>query len=295
MKLDNECRACLYKSQLKKVETMQGGGERYEKFRQGVKALCDNPPETYCAPLLARDINLLHLKIFGEIIDYSKEKSLFNSKLLSLEPQLYSLIMSAPDPLKEALKYAMAANYIDFARMCDLNEDSIDTVIAAAQRAEADGAVLNSFKKKLEKSETLCYLHDNCGEIVPDKILIRVILSLYPKIKVTSVVRGKPVINDVTVEDAYEVGLENYAKVIANGADIPGTYLKEISKEALAAIEKSDTVISKGLGNLETLYGEGYGIFYAFTCKCGHISKQFGVPLWSSVFLEEVVKNSCQS
>lgn len=295
MKLDNECLSCLYNSQLKKVEKDQGNGEKFELFRRGVKSLCDNPPATYCAPLLARDINLLHFDIFGEIIDYSKEKSLFNLKLLSLEQQLYSLIISAPDPIGEALKYAMAANYIDFARLCDLNEDSVETVIAAARRAEADAAVLNSFKRRLKNAKTLCFLHDNCGEIVLDKILIRVILDLYPQIRVTSIVRGKPVINDVTLKDAEEVGLNKIANVIPNGSDVPATYLKEISQEALSAIEESDVVISKGLGNLETLYGEGYGIFYAFTCKCAHISKQFNIPLWASAFIEEYGKNSCVS
>lgn len=289
MKLDDECRACLYNSQLKKVEKDQRDAEKIKLFRQGVKSLCETPPIKYCAPLLARDINLLHFKIFGGIIDYSKEKTLFNTKLLALEPQLYSLIISSPDPIAEGLKYAMASNFIDFARLCDLNEGSISTVIEAARKATVNESALQSFKLRLEKGKTLCYLHDNCGEIVLDKILIRVILSLYPQIKVTSVVRGKPVINDVTEADADEVGLKEFSTVISNGTDVPGTYLKEISAPALEAITTSDIVISKGLGNLETLYGCGYSVFYAFTCKCNHISKQFGVPMWSSVFLEENV------
>ncbi len=286
MKFNDECRACLYNSQLKKVAKAKDG-DGYELFKQGVKQLCDNPPDDYCAPLLARDINLLHRDIFGEIIDYSAEKSLFNRRLLSLEPELYALITSAPDPLAEALKYAMAANYIDFARLSDLSGDSIETVIAAARRASVDCAVLSSFKRRLAGAWSLCVLHDNCGEIVLDKILIRVILACYPKISVTSVVRGKPVINDVTLTDAEEVGLGGFARVIPNGTDVPGTYLKEISKETLDAMRGADVLLSKGLGNLETLYGEGFNAFYAFTCKCAHIAEQFGVPLWSAAFIEE--------
>ena len=63
--------------------------------------------------------------------------------------------------------------------------------------------------------------------------------------------------------------------------------LKEISKETLDAMRGADVLLSKGLGNLETLYGEGFNAFYAFTCKCAHIAEQFGVPLWSAAFIEE--------
>ncbi len=285
MKFDDECRDCLYNSQLSKVVKAKDG-DKFELFKRGVRALCDNPPVNYCAPLLARDINLLHVKIFGEIIDYSAEKSLFNQKLLALEERLYSLITAAADPLTEALKYAITANYIDFARLSDLNEGSIETVIAAARKASVDGAVLSSFKRRLASAKTLCVLHDNCGEIVLDKILIRVILANYG-LKVISVVRGQPIINDVTATDAKETGLDKIAEIVENGSDVPGTYLKEVSVQTIDVLRNADVILSKGLGNLETLYGEGYGAFYAFNCKCAHISRQFGVPLWSACFIEE--------
>ncbi len=286
MLLDEECKSCLYNSQMKKVER-EKSGEKLLSFKRGVKKLCENPPANYCAPLLMRDIDRLHKEIFGAGIDYSREKKLFNSILLSMEEELYSKVISSPDPLKEAMKLAMTSNYIDFARLSDLNESAVGTVISAADRAEPDGRALLSLKEKLGRAKTLCYLHDNCGEIVLDKILIRTVKRLYPKIAVTSVVRGAPIINDVTKEDAEEVGLYKFSTVLGNGSDVPGTYLKE-SPEIKSLFEKSDVIISKGLGNLETLYGEGYGIFYSFTCKCAHIAKRFSVPLWSAVLVEEI-------
>lgn len=272
---------------MKKVEREQGDIIKLNAFKEGVKKLCSNPPENYCAPLLMRDIDLYHREIFGCGIDYSREKSLFNLKLLSMEDELYSTIISSADPVESALKFAMASNYIDFARLCDLNEDSIKIVLTASERASVDKEVLNSFKSKLSQSKTLLYLHDNCGEIVLDKILIRVIKRAYPDIRITSVVRGKAIINDVTISDAKEVGLTDVCPVIDNKTGVPGTYLKEVSDEVKALLKSSGVIISKGLGNLETLYGEGYEIFYAFTCKCEHISKRFNIPLWSASFIHE--------
>ncbi|MDE6104904.1 MAG: ARMT1-like domain-containing protein [Clostridia bacterium] len=287
MELYEECKGCLYGSQMKKVESTQTDGAKLAQFKSRVKALCENPPPHYCAPILMRDINGLHREIFGADIDYTCEKSIFNSALLAMEERLFAEIMRTPDPISEALKFAMAANYIDFARMSDLDEGAVDYVISAARKANPDTATVESFKEKLKAANSLCVLHDNCGEIVLDKILIRVIKRLYPDIKATSVVRGKPIINDVTAYDAEEVGLYKYAVVLDNGTDVAGTYLKEVRPEVLKLLSTSDVILSKGLGNLETLYGEGYKIFYAFNCKCKHISERFNAPLFSATFIKE--------
>lgn len=287
MILDEECKGCLYGSQLKKVRRDRGEGEKFKEFERGVKELCENPPKNYCAPLLMRDIDGLHKKIFGSSIDYSAERRLFNSKLLAMEEELYSEITSSADPVREAMKYAMAANYIDFARVSDLDEGAIELVISAAALANPDSEVLGSLKNKLKTAKTLCYLHDNCGEIVLDKLLIRVIKQLYPQIEVVSVVRGSHIINDVTEEDAKDIGLDEYARILSNGTNIPGTYIKEVAPEVLSLIKYSDAVIAKGLGNLETLYGEGYEIYYSFTCKCRHIAERFNSALMSAVLVKE--------
>ena len=287
MELDEECKGCLYSSQLKKVEREQGAGEKLGLFKSRVKALCENPPAHYCAPLLMRDIDGIHREIYGCGIDYSREKSLFNRLLLNLESEIFARVIASADPVEEALKFSMAANYIDFARLGDLNEQSVDYVLTVAERAEVDKSVLQSFKSKLKTAKSLCLLHDNCGEIVMDKILLRVIKREYPDIEPVSVVRGSPIINDVTLTDAEEVGLGKVAKVVDNGAGVPGTYLKEISGQTKKLLSESDVIVSKGLGNLETLYGEGYDIFYAFNCKCRHIAERFGLKMWAAAFIEE--------
>lgn len=131
------------------------------------------------------------------------------------------------------------------------------------------------------------YVHDNCGEVVFDKIFIRVIAALYPQISVTSLVRGGEIINDATRVDAAFIDLYKYAAVEDSGEAVPGTYLKELSPRARALFENSDIIISKGLGNLETLYGEGYKIFYIFMCKCAHIAARFGYEQWQTAFVYE--------
>lgn len=54
-------------------------------------------------------------------------------------------------------------------------------------------------------TERLVYLLDNCGEIVLDKLVIRILKEQYPHLKITAVVRGTQVINDATKEDADSI------------------------------------------------------------------------------------------
>ena len=63
-------------------------------------------------------------------------------------------------------------------------QKAVEYVISSAERAKPDKEALLKFKNKLCTAKTLCYLHDNCGEIVLDKILIKVIRRLYTQIKV---------------------------------------------------------------------------------------------------------------
>lgn len=283
MTLDEECKDCLYKSQLKKVERERANDEKLKIFKAELRSLCDNPPKNYCAPLLMRDIDGLHAKIFGCGIDYSREKAVFNAALLKLEEQIFANVCAADDPVKQALKYSMAANYIDFARLADLDEGAVDLVMQAALRAEPSADVLELLKNKLKCAKTLCFLHDNCGEIVLDKILIRAIKLQYTQVEVTCVVRGGEIINDVTEIDAKECGLYSIAKVISNGVGVAGTPLLEVNEKTLKALE-SDVVISKGLGNLETVFGERAG-FFIFCCKCNHIAERFEKQLFQSVMV----------
>lgn len=292
MKLDNECKACLYNSQLKKVEKDCLDQNKLRQFKQKIKLLCDAPPEYYCAPLLMRDIDRAHREVFGKGIDYANEKRLFNDCLLAIESEIYDVISGSEVPLKTAIKYAMASNLIDFARLANLDENSVQTVIERAERAVVDDLTFDRFFAALRDAKTVAYLHDNCGEIVLDKLLIRTIKSIFPSVEVVSVVRGGEIINDATKTDAEQVGLNEYSIVIDNGAAVPGTYLQEINERTRTLLHGADVIISKGLGNLETLFGEGYSVFYMFMCKCEHIARAFSLPLWSTAFVFDDKKQS---
>jgi len=122
----------------------------------------------------------------------------------------------------------------------------------------------------LAKGQTLLYLGDNAGEIVLDRFLIREIKRRYPQLKIYFATRGKPVINDVTVRDAKNIGLDKYAVIINNGTDFPGTILSECSEDFIKVFSTADVIISKGQGNFESLADNPRKIYFIFLCKCGY-------------------------
>ena len=82
----------------------------------------------------------------------------------------------------------------------------------------------SQLKSALEDARTLLYLGDNCGEIVFDKVFIQYLKQQYPELKIRYAVRGVPIINDVTMNDAEQSGLDKIVEIISNGDSTPGTH-----------------------------------------------------------------------
>ncbi|MCK4815836.1 DUF89 family protein, partial [bacterium] len=115
----------------------------------------------------------------------------------------------------------------------------------------------------------ILYLADNAGEIVFDRLLIEQL----PYEKITVVVKGKPVINDATMDDAEFAGLTEIVEVFDNGSDAPGTILQDCSQTFRDRFEDADLVIAKGQGNYETLSEVDKDIFFLLKVKCFIIAR----------------------
>ena len=131
------------------------------------------------------------------------------------------------------------------------------------------------------------YVTDNCGEIVLDKIFIKHIKEAYPHLQITTMVRGKNVLNDATLEDAEEVGLKDIVPCIGNGNGAAGTVMRSLCEEARKMLLGADVIISKGQGNFESLWGEELNPYFFFLCKCKLFVRRFGLEQYASVFKRE--------
>jgi uncharacterized protein with ATP-grasp and redox domains len=128
--------------------------------------------------------------------------------------------------------------------------------------------------KQINKAKSILYLGDNAGEIVFDKLFIE---TMQHK-NVTYAVRGRPVINDVTFDDAQQVKMHQVATVISNGYDAPSTLIEHCSDEFQEAYLKAELVISKGQGNFEGLMDSRHNnLFFLLMAKCSPMAELLGV------------------
>lgn len=291
MNLGEECRTCLLSSQTKRVQNYQDVKKRDQFIEEITKLAFSFPKEGGASPLLMREINNVHKRIFSYPLDYTKEKIKYNQLCLSYESQIEEIILNSEDPLKKAIQFARVGNLIDFAKLTSIDMDLLAYFTNQANIQEVDLNVLSMLKKELGNAKKVIYLLDNCGEIVFDKILIKWIKKLYPQVEIIAIVRGKEIINDVTYFDSEMIGLDQVCIVKDNGSDIPGTHLKEVSKECLDLLLNNDLIIAKGLGNFETLHGCHLNIYYMFLCKCKYFADKFNLKQWESVLTNERLLN----
>ncbi len=289
MNISAMCIRCLMDKQEERIRGIENEDKKAAYLKEAAGVIASSA-EDATAPYLVYEMNKIYRRYFGELPGYEREKKEFNALMLELEPELEKDIRlgeSKEKVLSNALNYARTANYIDYGAANHVEKETLTELLEGAREEELDDGTFQMLQKDLETADEVVYLADNCGEIVADKLLIRILQEQYPQVHITVIVRGMPALNDAVLQDAEEVGLTEMVKVIGNGNGVGGTQLSLLSDEALGAIRAADVIVSKGQGNFETIHGCGLNIYYLFLCKCEWFTKRFGMERLKGVFINE--------
>ena len=286
MKVSAECMHCLVKRQADNIKKYSDEEKKAEYLGKVLGIIANNAAEEP-APVLLSHIGRLHEEYFGKPFSFDELKKGYNAMMLEKENEIRGKIGEAQDPLALALRFAQIGNFIDFGAMDSVDDAKLMEFLEQAETLPLSEDAYAKFTENLKTAKKLVYMTDNCGEVVLDKLLLETIAGIAPHVEKTIIVRGEPVLNDATMEDALQVGIEACGKVIPNGTNIAGTYIPWLSAEAKQAMEEADLLISKGQGNFESLHGCGLNIYYLFLCKCQWFMERFGLPQYSGVFINE--------
>lgn len=284
-RISSYCISCLVKAQEKNIRNQTDEVKKTEYMKELCRMIGQSD-DTMSVPVLVAENTKLLKSYFGITREYAKEKKEYNEIMLSYEEEIWNAILASKDPLIEALKYARVGNYIDFGAV-DVQQNQLRMLLDKVAADTVDAAEYAHLCDDMKKGKHLVYLTDNCGEIVMDKLFIKMIRKCYPHLRVTVVVRGEEVLNDATYEDARFVGLTDLVEVIPNGCDTAGTPLDYVSPEVRSLIESADLVIAKGQGNFETMNKCGLNVYYMFLCKCEWFEMRFNLKQFDGVLVND--------
>ena len=265
-----ECIPCIIEQTIRIARQMTRDEKERELLLHEVLKTLGGISYNQTPPYLGREAHRVIRHVLDNRDPFLKLKREFNQVAKGLYPSLKDKVNGHPDKFARAVRLAIAGNVIDFGpgHHFELMK-TIEEVLGKKPAVDHT----ESLEQDLNEASTVLYLGDNAGETFFDKILI----EQMPRLDVYYAVRGSPVINDATSEDAYYAGLDRVAKVVSNGSDAPGTILEDCSQRFRRLFDRADLVIAKGHGNYETLNEvRGKKLYFLLMVKCKIIARDLG-------------------
>lgn len=283
LKVEPECAACLLsRAQIQTYQATTNPALRFRCLAEVIKLLNREFRPTSCAAVIGTKRDRIIRKLTGCDDPYKYNKKLANQKALKMRPHAKKMVESGynqQERFKKAALCAIVGNVMEFdipGHRFTLNS------LAALMRQAAKDLVIDDIDKAYEltkKAQSVLFLADNAGEIVFDTLLVEQLKNM--GLKVIYAVKGGPVINDATIEDAEISDMDKLAdEVITTGADAVGLQKEECSQEFLKVYEEAELVFAKGMGYAETLteYKLTKPHFLMFRTKCTPVANYFCVP-----------------
>lgn len=268
------CAPCFVRQAEEALALAGASTETTEPLLREVAELARSGSQGAVPPEVSQRIQRLIRERTGCEDPYRSMKSALNQAALALLPEVMRKIPEGMTAQEAAVRLSIGGNILDAGAKSGLQ---LNEALGALERAFAQ-PLAGDWRRlfaRTAQARRIMFLADNAGEIVFDRPL----LKLLPPGRVTVVVRGRPVINDATLEDAVAAGINDLAAVMDNGSDAPGTILGDCADAFRAAYAASDLVIAKGQGNYETLAGGKKPAVFLLQVKCPVIAAHTGAAI----------------
>lgn len=272
MNIQPDCIVCLFNQSLKVTKLLKLDDAESKKILDSTAQILIDHDMAYTPPQIAKKIYQSISDITGEEDPVALSKEHATQEALKVDT---SFIQTIPD----ALKLSVIGNVIDFGaqEQFDLGE-----MIQSHFHRSFGIDDFPVFEKELKDAKELVLIGDNVGEHIFDKVLIETIKKHY-NVEVYYFVRGKPIINDVTLKEAW--ALQECAHIVDTGVATPGYDLAEANARSKAIFDRADIVLAKGMGNFESLYQTAQrSVYFLFVVKCTVVAQAIGKEVKELIF-----------
>ncbi len=279
MRVQPECIACFVRQAVDAAKlATDDPAIHWQVAIKAARLAADTSPEV-TPVFVAMPIHALVRRLAGSRDPYAQMRRELNERAMALWPRLHRLLADAEDWVEMGVRIAIAGNIMDLGVV---SPEALADAEAELNRALAQDFAISDLPRlrdDIEQARTVLYIGDNAGEIVFDKAFIAQMAQRGKQ--VTFAVRGAPIINDVVLADAQQVGMADVARVVETGFEGPGAELQLCSDEFRRLFDSADVVIAKGQGNFESLSGMDGLVYLLLQAKCPAIARHIGVPVRS--------------
>jgi len=284
MKMKPRCVPCLLNRVLYESNLVM---DDERKKTEIMKKILEKMAEIYTmergSAEIATEIHSLAYHLLGVDDPYKDLKERSNRVALQILPEVEKRVAESEDMLEEAILASIAGNSVDFGIAGSAS--SPEHLLTKFWDYMEEGLAYNDIEemKKLLHGDVL-YFTDNCGEVVFDKLVCKILKENYD-IHLTLVCKEVPILTDATYEDVIALGFDEVVdEIMTTGSFAVGVDFHKISKELEERMRNASLIISKGMANYEAFSETDYRpIAYLLRIKCESIAEDMGLKQRTNV------------
>ncbi|MBU0720842.1 DUF89 family protein [bacterium] len=274
MNIDEACVTCIINQSAKVANAIHASDSLSEELTSTVEEMSKDFSFSLNPTEIAADVYEKMAFLANKTDLYEEVKELSTQKALTFIPLLKEKLLQSQNKLLTSTKIAVAGNVIDLAAEVEFDLEEELEKIFDTDFAHNDFELL---KNKLPHASSVLIIGDNVGEHIFDYLFIETLKELFPHADYSYMVRGNPIINDVTMKEAKEAGFERLCNLVDSGVNTPGFAYSRANPHAKELFDGADLVISKGMGNYECLNdSHKENICFLLKVKCAVVAKSLG-------------------
>jgi len=276
------CTDCLLSRVAYEAALVIDDPDRIREIRcAAAEVLSAGQKDGIAAPVLASRVHGCVYRMIGSDDPYLALKQQNNRDALAAAAVIAPRLVSFHDHVTAAV----LGNTFDYGVQ---SHQVTDDFLSFFSREFHKGLAIDDTDRIFPLCRRIVYITDNCGEIVFDRLLILFLKSIGAE--VTLAVRGAPILNDATLEDARALGLDlivDHLTTTTRGERELGVNPLLIPDDLARALDRCTLVIAKGMANYESLtdFRDFPPVAHLMAVKCETIAEMTGVPRGSAVAL----------
>ena len=292
MKACADCGPCLMKRILFQAR-LAGTGHEFDAVKQCMGLYSELMEPGICSATIATKVHALAYSVMECPDPYLQMKIDADEVAEKYLPQAQEFIDASEDRLKAAVRISLIGNIMDFGSGIAIDSpDEFGRMFDSLLAQGIGSDETDELERLIDASETVLYAFDNCGESQFDRLLIREIRSRGKR--VVGIVRGKPILNDVSYDDAVRIGMDRELDRIVSTGDFAIGFPERICDQGLAEeLGRAGVLITKGMANYESLSDRELSlpVVFLLRAKCVPVASSLNVPVGTNVVRVKGVKH----